>query len=337
MHEKVQEDGKKRTVCGSSTSIHAKQLPEAAFLGRKPAGKKDSLSGALDVAPARPRPPMLLLAGLTSLGATSVPRGTIREGYLSDPTAADALRSISLRSEEVPEAHEPSLQPPVPDPSMKPSGYLCVSTAVHIKTATCNLMCNGRRCPEVCLCMRADVSAISTSLSSAMPSDAFVKLASMLESPDERLAGRQVAFDASAAPKATTTMVRQGVPMAKLPNEMAGYYLKTWNLDSCKKPDSRICQGPDKKNINVAFSGEAILAKALSVTLKQQMKALEQTDGVCSNPDKRFCNQQVHNMMPWEAKTRQLAIEKVIAKGAWVSSCDSNLAKLALPDPVKPA
>ena len=286
------------------------------------------------------RPPRQMLAawaGLTALGATSVPRGTIREGYLADPTAADALRSISLRSEEVPEAHEPSLQPPVPDPSMKPSGYLCVSTAVHIKTATCNLMCNGRRCPEVCLCMRADVSAISTSLSSAMPSDAFVKLASMLESPDERLAGRQVAFDASAAPKATTTMVRQGVPMAKLPNEMAGYYLKTWNLDSCKKPDSRICQGPDKKNINVAFSGEAILAKALSVTLKQQMKALEQTDGVCSNPDKRFCNQQVHNMMPWEAKTRQLAIEKVIAKGAWVSSCDSNLAKLALPDPVKPA
>jgi hypothetical protein len=257
---------------------------------------------------------LLLCAGLTSLGATSVPRGTIREGY-----------------EEVPEVHQPSLQPPVPDPSAKPSGYLCVSTAVHIKTATCNLMCNGRRCPEVCLCMRADVSAISTSLSSAMPSDAFVKLASMLESPDERLAAHQVAFDASAAPKATTPMVRQGVPVAKLPNEMAGYYLKTWNLDSCKKPDSRICQGPDKKNINVLFSGEAILAKALSVALKQQMKALEQTDGVCSNPDKRFCNQQVHNMMPWEAKTRQLAIEKVIAKGAWVSSCDSNLANLRCP------
>merc|ERR1711865_279375 len=45
-----------------------------------------------------------------------------------------------------------------------------------------------------------------------------------------------------------------------------------------------------------------------------------QTDGVCSNPDKRFCNQQVHNMMPWEAKTRQLAIEKVIAKGAWTET-----------------
>ena len=50
-------------------------------------------------------------------------------------------------------------------------------------------------------------------------------------------------------------------------------------------------------------------------------RLLEQTDGVCSNPDKRFCNQQVRNMMPWEAKTRQLAIDKVIAKGAWVSSC----------------
>jgi hypothetical protein len=98
---------------------------------------------------------------------------------------------------------------------------------------------------------------------------------------------------------------------------MAGYYMKTWNLDSCKTADSRICKGPDKKNINVAFSGEAVLAKALSVTLKQQMKALEQTDGICSPPDKRFCNQQVRNMMPWEAKTRELAISKVIAKGAW--------------------
>ena len=260
----------------------------------------------------------MLLLGLTSLGATSVPRGAIREGYLSDPTAEDTLRSISPPSEEV---HPASLQPPVPDPSAKPSGYLCVSTAVHIKTATCNLMCNGRRCPDVCLCMRADVSAISTSLSSAMPSDAFVKLASMLESPAERMAERQIAFDANAAPRPTTPMVWQGVPMAKLPTEMAGYYMKTWNLDSCKKPDTRICQGPDKKNINVHFSGEAVLAKALSTTLKQQMKALEQTDGVCSNPDKRFCNQQVRNMMPWEAKTRQLAIDKVIAKGAWVSSC----------------
>ena len=321
---------------------------------------------------------LLVAAGLAALGATSVPRGSISEGYLTDPTAADGPRSISLRSEDVfsevhqlslvlpsessedvgtlrrmlanaeqrpskPSEHQPSKlsvqQPynlsklPVQQPSTphaeqqtKPSGYLCVSTAVHIKTATCNLMCNGRRCPDVCLCMRADVpSLVATSLSSAMPSDAFLKLASMLESPEERLASRQVAFDVTAAPKATTPVVRQGVPIKRLPNDMAGYYMKTWNLDSCKTADSRMCQGPDKKNINVAFSGEAILAKALSVTLKQQMKALEQTDGACSNPDKRFCNQQVHNMMPWEAKTRQLAIEKVIAKGAWVSGCDSNL------------
>ena len=249
---------------------------------------------------------VLLLGGtLATLGATAIARGYIREGYLSEVTSSE----------------QPSLLPP-----SKPSGYLCLSTAVHIKTATCNLMCNdGRRCPEVCLCMRADASAFAASLSSTMPSEAFLKLARMLESPDEVSSGsRQVAFDASTTPQIATSAPKSS--LARLPDDMAGYYMKSWNLDACKTVDSRICQGPDKKNINVHFSGEAILAKALSVTLKQQMKALEQTDGVCSSPDKRFCNQQVHNKMPWEAKTRELAIEQVIAPGAWVSDCDSNLA-----------
>lgn len=204
-------------------------------------------------------------------------------------------------------------------PSIQATGYLCMSTAVDIKTASCNVRCNAAvdKCPEACLCMRADTTTLAPSgLSYEMPSEDFLKLSGMLEPQHERV-NAAVAFEREHAPDASIAARSDAKPPARLPQDMAGYYMKTWNLDSCKTADARICAGPDKKNINVAFSGVATLDKALNVTLKQQQKALEQTDGTCANPDKRFCNQQIHNKMPWEAKTREEAIAQIIAPGAW--------------------
>ena len=51
--------------------------------------------------------------------------------------------------------------------------------------------------------------------------------------------------------------------------------MKTWNLDLCKNgPKSRMCNGPKSKNLNVIFSGEATLQRALTVAYEQQAKAL---------------------------------------------------------------
>ena len=58
------------------------------------------------------------------------------------------------------------------------SGTVCISTAVHTKTAQCNLDCNarGRQCPKECLCAPAKASL---ELSFGMPSDSFASLVSL--------------------------------------------------------------------------------------------------------------------------------------------------------------
>jgi hypothetical protein len=58
------------------------------------------------------------------------------------------------------------------------SGTVCISTAVHMKTAQCNLDCNapGRQCPKECLCSPAKASL---ELSFGMPSDSFASLVSL--------------------------------------------------------------------------------------------------------------------------------------------------------------
>ena len=59
------------------------------------------------------------------------------------------------------------------------SGAVCISTAVQMKTAQCNLDCNakGRQCPGECLCAPAKASNLE--LSFGMPSDSFASLVSL--------------------------------------------------------------------------------------------------------------------------------------------------------------
>jgi hypothetical protein len=215
------------------------------------------------------------------------------------------------------------LQPLALEPSR--SGLVCLSTAVDMKSAACNLGCNDKRatsprrqklsCPDECLCLRtSNKEALASNLSLTMPAEEFRRLSETLGAT-----ATAVAFTSSSRAPASASHSQAAASRsssATLPKEMSGFYMKTWNLDSCKEPGARLCAGPENKNINVAFSGEAILIRALNVTLKQQQKAFK-VAGECPAPDKRFCNMQVRNKMPWEAKTRELAIQQVVAPGAW--------------------
>jgi hypothetical protein len=98
---------------------------------------------------------------------------------------------------------------------------------------------------------------------------------------------------------------------ATLPKEdVLGFYMKTW---ACKKASSVACIGPDNKNINVAFSGEATIEKALMKSLKQ--------GNDCAPYDKRFCNNQIRYMRPGkkgsQVASREDAIKIITAEGSW--------------------
>jgi hypothetical protein len=86
--------------------------------------------------------------------------------------------------------------------------------------------------------------------------------------------------------------------------------MKTW---TCKNLESPACIGPADKNINVAFSGESTLERALTRALKQGSE--------CERDDKKFCNDQIKYMRVGKpgspVKTRAEAIAKITAPGAW--------------------
>ena len=95
-----------------------------------------------------------------------------------------------------------------------------------------------------------------------------------------------------------------------------------------KTKDTKPILGPENKNINVAFSGEATLEKALRKTLKQ--------GGDCAPYDKRFCNNQIRYMRPGmkgsQVASREEAIEIVTAEGAWTEEqCRSCSVRRAVP------
>ena len=85
---------------------------------------------------------------------------------------------------------------------------------------------------------------------------------------------------------------------------------KTW---MCKSLGSEPCVGPANKTLNVVFSGESMVEKAL-------MSALKQGDD-CDQKDRKFCEDQVKYMRPGKpgatVKNRAEAVAKVIAPGQW--------------------
>ena len=96
--------------------------------------------------------------------------------------------------------------------------------------------------------------------------------------------------------------------------------LKAWNLGSCRPgSEPKVCSGPDRKNINVIFSGAASLEKALSSALQQQAKALEHADDhtACAPRDERMCNRLVKDRQGNEGMSREDAILAVTAPGQY--------------------
>ena len=65
-----------------------------------------------------------------------------------------ALSVVSASVARPPQAEQPPPRPHALVAKETPHALLCVSTAVNLKTATCNSDCNnGRDCPEACFCL----------------------------------------------------------------------------------------------------------------------------------------------------------------------------------------
>jgi hypothetical protein len=195
------------------------------------------------------------------------------------------------------------------------SGTVCISTAVHTKTAQCNLDCNarGRQCPKECLCAPAEASL---ELSFGMPSDSFASLVSLAAH------GAVSTYNASAhktaalhqkAPEGHHHVAYNGGQMAvsnaraKLPKDIVGSYMKTW---SCKDRSAPACKGPAEQNINVVFSGYSLLAKAMTAALNEEVDQA----AVCTDSDLKWCDSQVDFMVTTTkvAKDREEAIQMAL-------------------------
>merc|ERR1719352_713029 len=131
-------------------------------------------------------------------------------------------------------------------------GRLCLSTATNIRTVTCNVGCNSNQlhaCPRACLCTAANITA---DVSRGMDSGAFRQLMGKLPKREP-----------------------------KLPDDMTGFWMKTW---ACKDQPKKswACAGPKSKNLNVVFSGYASIEQALNSAL------FKDGDGpaVCTDTDK---------------------------------------------------
>ena len=78
-------------------------------------------------------------------------------------------------------AKAPQVQPRLAPTRIKNYGLSCVSTAVDLKTATCNTNCNaeGHDCPEACFCLPA-FSKPEDDLSLAMTADDLDRISTEL-------------------------------------------------------------------------------------------------------------------------------------------------------------
>ena len=93
--------------------------------------------------------------------------------HLAIYSQSEMLALLSAAASAAPRAQSVSRASLDPDAST-----VCISTAVHTKTAQCNLDCNtrGRQCPKECLCSPAKDSL---ELSFGMPSDSFASLVNL--------------------------------------------------------------------------------------------------------------------------------------------------------------
>jgi len=203
---------------------------------------------------------------------------------------------------------------------------VCISTAVHTKTAQCNLDCNtrGRQCPKECLCSPAKDSL---ELSFGMPSDSFASLVSLAAH------GAGSTYNASAYKLASlrTSLRRKtsdaqhrvaynggqmAVPKAraKLPTDIVGSYMKTW---ACKDRRAAACKGPAGQNIGVVFSGYSALAKAMTAALNEEVDQA----AVCTDSDQKWCDAQVDFMVTTTkvAKDREEAIQMALKPDSFLN------------------
>jgi hypothetical protein len=105
-----------------------------------------------------------------------------------------------------------------------------------------------------------------------------------------------------------------------IPEELTGYYLKAWNLESCRPGSApKACSGLERKNMNVVFSGAASLERALSLALQQQAKALVHADA-CAPRDKRMCDRFVKDKQVNGGTSREDAILEVTKAGEYTES-----------------
>ena len=84
-------------------------------------------------------------------------------------------------------AKAPQAQPRLAPTRITNSGLSCVSTAVDLKTATCNTNCNaeGYDCPEACFCLPA-FSNPEDDLSLAMTADDLDRISTELNTGKAR-------------------------------------------------------------------------------------------------------------------------------------------------------
>ena len=186
---------------------------------------------------------------------------------------------------------------------------LCVSRAVDVKSVTCNLQCQAlsiMSCPEACVC--SEPTETSADLSVEMyPSDEYKGLLDRLfrEVHEDR--------DVRALP---TTALRllptTSAARAEVPQQSLGYYVRTWLCKDHQNKTDWECAGPSGKNINVVFSGHAVIEKALDAA---QMKG----KGVeCVPKEQKYCDKMADYMVSTthEAKSREEAETMMIAPGS---------------------
>ena len=189
-----------------------------------------------------------------------------------------------------------------------PLGQICLSTAVDIKTVTCNSLCNAdpETCPLACVCSAA--GGTPHALSFAMPSEPFLWLAGEVD------ARRKTAPAVPAASKlrkqlgAANPNAHVAAP-AELPEDMFGFYAKTW---ACKEPflNSSACLGPPDRNIDVVFSGYSSVDQALQAAMNQGDKCSSQDMDWCTGQSDFMTNSAVPKM------TRKQAIKAILEPGA---------------------
>lgn len=231
------------------------------------------------------------------------------------------------------------------DHSLEPSQQLrrrvCISTAVETKSVQCNQDCNAdaAQCPRACVC--SEPTETSVDLSLEMPSPE--KYTALVDRLSKEV--HEPAVTSLDRRKLPTTMAA-----AKVPSEALGYCelghspahqpgahaltqirardtdLRTWLCKDHQNKTDWECAGPSGKNINVIFSGHAVIDKALDAA-RMKSKGVE-----CLPKSKKYCDKMADFMVSTthEAKSREEAEKMMIVPGA---KDEANCGKCFAPTP----